>query len=136
MIRLATSTKTEKANFLLRLGAFLIDIVILGIASNILFAATGDYNGQNLLSTLISLAYFVAMDVKYGATLGKKALKLRVVDAKTGANLTWISAILREFVGRLVNSLTLGIGYLWVLWDKDKQGLHDKIGGSYVVKQG
>ena len=133
---MATSTKTEKANFLLRLGAFLIDIVILGIASNILFAVARDYNGQNLLSTLLSLAYFVCMDVMYGATLGKKALKLRVVDAKTGANLTWISAILREFVGRLVNSLTLGIGYLWVLWDKDKQGLHDKIGGSYVVKQG
>ena len=42
---------------------------------------------------------------------------------------------LRETVGKLVSALILLLGFLWILWDKDRQGWHDKIAGTLVVSE-
>lgn len=139
MIHLAAKKATNKAQFLPRLGAFLIDVILLNIVISLLTSVFGGYNyssdSYGLPMSLIMFAYFIYMDVAKGQTLGKMVLKLRVVDSKTGKNLDWKGAVLRETVGRIVNSLTLGIGYLWILWDENRQGLHDKIGNSFVVTE-
>jgi uncharacterized RDD family membrane protein YckC len=43
---------------------------------------------------------------------------------------------LREIIGKIVSSIILFIGYLMILWDGKKQGLHDKIAGTVVIKVG
>lgn len=69
-----------------------------------------------------------------GQTVGKKLMGIRVVDIQ-GTRPSMGKFFLREIIGKmLVNQLTLDIGYLWVLWDSKRQGLHDKIASTYVVK--
>lgn len=131
------------ASFWQRLGAVLIDGILLNVVTTLLFRGFSmAQGGADLsvtdtsigISALLTWAYSVFMVVKYGATLGKMALKIRVQSETTGANLTYGEAILREVVGKFLSSILLGLGYLWVLWDPKKQGWHDKLGKSVVVK--
>lgn len=86
-----------------------------------------------IIGTLFALIYYVYFIYKEGATPGKKLMKIRVVR-EDGQPITVIGAILREVVGKFVSGIVIGLGYLWVLWDKKKQAWHDKIAGTIVVK--
>ena len=126
--------------------AWLIDVVIIGVVTGILgrlfSVASVDTTAANMAGSvqysnpfmLLAPIYLVVMDVKYGATVGKMALGLRVQDEATGKNLTVVQAILREVVGKFVSSIALCLGYFWIIWDPKKQGWHDKIAKSLVVK--
>ena len=133
----AAPGEVKYASFWQRLGALIVDIIIVGFVIGILGALTGTakssggYNSNPF--SILALVYYVFMDVKYGATLGKMALHLRVQNEQTGQNLTVVEAILRELVGKFLSSLVLFLGYFWVLWDPKKQGWHDKIAKSVVV---
>jgi uncharacterized RDD family membrane protein YckC len=67
-------------------------------------------------------------------TPGKRLLGLRVVDAKGNRLGLWRS-LLREFPGKLLSVSFLGLGFLWVTWDRRKRGWHDYLGRSYVVRK-
>jgi len=67
------------------------------------------------------------------ATPGKRALRLRIVDARTGADAPLGNLVLR-YVGYLISALPLGLGYLWMLWDARRQTWHDKLGTTLVVR--
>ncbi|KKS17541.1 MAG: hypothetical protein UU77_C0032G0002 [candidate division WWE3 bacterium GW2011_GWC1_41_7] len=125
------------ATFFQRFVAGLIDFVLVGIVTTILGAVLGFANADrgfvNPFSVL-AWAYYIYMVVKYGATVGKMAMGLRVQNETTGANLSWLEAFLREVVGKLLSGLALGLGFLWMLWDPKKQTWHDKIAKSIVVK--
>lgn len=69
------------------------------------------------------------------ATPGKMAIGVKIVDAVTGEKPTWKQWILR-YLGYFVSGIPLGLGYLWVAFDKRKQGWHDKIAGTVVVSRG
>ena len=142
-VKIETAQNVEYAGFFVRLVALLIDVVIISLVGTLLqipgFTASfnGGYaamNASGLLPFIIYGAYFVIMDVKFGQSLGKMAMKIKVQRVDSSENLDFIGAALREYVGRFVCGLTLGLGYLWVIWDPKKQGFHDKIGKSIVVK--
>jgi uncharacterized RDD family membrane protein YckC len=76
------------------------------------------------ISLLISLTYFALMEGFFSRTIGMSILNIRVVKQGTNENIDFATAIIRT-LGRLVCSLTLGIGYLFFL--------HDKIAGTKVV---
>ena len=85
------------------------------------------------------LAVFAAVTVAVigfwracGATPGKIALALRIVDAKTGGPPKTLQLIVR-FIAYAVSALPLYLGFLWVAVDRRKQGWHDKIAGTIVV---
>lgn len=133
----------EYAGFLTRLIAILIDAVIISLIGAVLgipgfkVVAEGtsfEVAGSGFLPFLIYGTYFAIMDVKFGQSLGKMAMKIRVQRVDSDENLDFVGAALREYIGRFICALTLGIGYLWVIWDPKKQGFHDKIGKSVVVK--
>ena len=86
-----------------------------------------------LFTTVLSLAYYVIFTGSCGQTLGKMALRIKVIR-KDGGDLGYGGAALRETIGKFVSGIILGIGYLMVAFDERKQGLHDKIAGSYVIK--
>ncbi|MCB2181965.1 MAG: RDD family protein [Desulfobulbaceae bacterium] len=67
------------------------------------------------------------------ATPGKMALKLTIVDAKTGGQPTTGQFIIR-YIGYYVSMLPLFLGIIWVGIDKRKQGFHDKLAGTVVIK--
>ncbi len=68
------------------------------------------------------------------ATPGKMAVSARIVDAETGNAPTTKQLIVR-YLGYYVSLIPLGLGFLWVAFDSRKQGWHDKIAGTIVVKQ-
>ena len=67
------------------------------------------------------------------ATPGKQLLGLRVVDARTGARLSLGQAIGR-YLGYFVSIVPLCLGLLWVAFDARKQGWHDKLAGTVVLR--
>ena len=71
----------------------------------------------------------------WGTSPGKRALRLRIVDADTGQAMSVKQAILRTF-GYLLTFGMLGAGFLWVLFNSRKQALHDRIANTVVVEDG
>ncbi len=129
------------AGFGVRFVAALIDGILLALANTaigyVTSAVMGD-SGANInmvLSFAMSVGYYVWYQQKSMQTLGKKAMKIKVVtmDGKTP---TLFAFFLREIIGKMVSVIILFIGYLMVLWDPKKQALHDRIAGTYVIYVG
>ena len=70
---------------------------------------------------------------RYGATLGKMALGLRVVTSE-GAPVTYARALGRYFA-KLLSAFLCGIGYLLAAFDEQKRALHDRICDTRVVRR-
>jgi uncharacterized RDD family membrane protein YckC len=83
----------------------------------------------NLIGALIVLLFWVERQ----GTPGKLVLGLRIVDADTGGVPTVGRFVLR-YLGYLVSAIPLGLGYLWAIWDPRRQGWHDKMAGTLVVR--
>jgi uncharacterized RDD family membrane protein YckC len=84
-----------------------------------------------LFSTLTNIAYFTYFHGSTGRTPGKMLLGLQVVSVE-GGRISFGTAFLRS-VGYLVSSLVFCLGYIWIAFDKRKQGWHDKIAGTVVI---
>lgn len=124
------------AGFWIRFAAALLDSVIILALSMIaatVFSAVKLGTVSSIAQLLLGIGYYVWFQSRTGQTLGKKVMKIKVVNGSGVTPSLGIFA-LREIVGKLVSSLILGIGYLMVAWDSKKQGLHDKIAGTYVVR--
>ncbi len=156
----ASQVRGEYAGFWIRFMASMIDGLILSVVYMVLFfggfmamvffgVGAASVNNEAASVTLVAimsaafflwvllwfglqLFYYVYFTAK-GATPGKRALGLRVVD-EAGNNLDYGKAFLREVIGKWISGLIFGVGYLMVGFDEKKQGLHDKIAGSYVTK--
>jgi uncharacterized RDD family membrane protein YckC len=83
---------------------------------------------------VLTLLYFVLTWWLIGGTLGQRLLGLRVVDATTGARISLRQSIGR-FFGYLLSIWVLCIGLIWTGLDTYKQGWHDKLAHTYVVRQ-
>jgi len=70
---------------------------------------------------------------RYNTTLGKRLVKIKVISV-SGEKLSLIQIIIRETIGRMISGSFGGLGYLWALWDENKQTWHDKIANTYVIK--
>jgi len=88
----------------------------------------------SLIFFVLELVYFIYFIGAKGQTLGKMALKIKVVTAGTNEVPGYLKAFLREVVGKFLSSFALLLGFLWMLWDKNKQTWHDKIAGTVVIK--
>lgn len=86
----------------------------------------------NGLGLLMSLLYFTYFHGSLGQTPGKKLLGLMVVR-QTRDRMTWGVAFLR-WAGYLVSAIPFGLGFLWIAMDRKKQGWHDKIAGTLVIR--
>ena len=133
----ATTMTTDKAGFGARFLAILIDsiglAIIGGIISNIVGGGQMSAGSQGI-QTLLGVAYFCYFWSAQGKgqTLGMRALKIKVVKTD-GSQLDLVGAFLR-YIGLLISCIALFIGVLWALFDANKQGWHDKIASTYVVK--
>lgn len=72
--------------------------------------------------------------LKFAATPGKMVLGVKVVDAVTGENISLRQSIIR-YIGYFVSTIPLLLGIIWVAFDKRKQGWHDKMAGTAVVRK-
>jgi len=122
-----------RAGFWQRVGAAGLDTLILIVPSVILLLILKQGALYQTLSTVVSLAYFTYFEGgPTGQTLGKKAIGIRVYDFREGGSIGYGRGLLRQF-GKWLSAIPLGLGYFWMLWDKEKQCWQDKIAGSVVV---
>lgn len=122
-----------RATFWVRFGAGFLDGVILAGASLIIGIVVKNVAAQNALDILIGLTYVTYFEGgATGQSIGKKVVGTRVVDAATGGPIGYGRGAIRYLVG-IVSALACLVGYLWMLWDGEKQTWHDKASNSYVV---
>jgi len=90
---------------------------------------TNSYVLEYIAIKIVYQAFFV---MQYGATLGKMAVKIRVVEIATGANPSVLSSLNRA-IFRIVSEMLFYLGFLWGVFDSARQTWHDKTAKTLVV---
>jgi uncharacterized RDD family membrane protein YckC len=147
------------AGFWLRFVAWIIDRIVLQIASSILLLPFGASLGLRqflrnhppsspeelfplftsmgrifLLTTVLTWLYYALLESSvWQATLGKKALGLEVTDL-AGSRIQFGRATGRYFA-RWLSLMTIGIGYIMAGFTEKKQALHDIVAGTLVIRK-
>ncbi len=131
------ASPANKGGFWIRVVAYIIDAIVLGVVGTIIGGfldpdpAAPSRTSLNLLLGLVYFLYFWSAQGG-GQTLGMRVFNLKVVRTD-GSALTVVQAIIR-YVGLVVSFVVVFIGVIWVAFDANKQGWHDKIADTYVVK--
>jgi uncharacterized RDD family membrane protein YckC len=124
-----------------RAVAVIIDSILLGIVAYLVAMATGNTTAEGfqlhgtpaVLVFLIAFGYYVFMEKTSGATLGKMAMKLKVVK-QDGAALDWQAAVVRNIL-RIIDGLFFYlVGAIAVWISKSKQRLGDMAAHTIVVR--
>ena len=137
----------QYAGFWIRTAAAFIDsIVLMLITSPLLIlwygfdtywkaAETSDFLGvgEVLISWILPLVLTIVFWLKVQATPGKMLFSLKVLDELTGKPLTLQQSLIR-YVGYFVSAFALLFGFIWIAFDAKKQGWHDKMARTVVVK--
>lgn len=126
-----------KAGFWIRFLAIFIDGIIVGIVGSAVAAIFNlSLNGRSGFNLVIGLVYYVYFwsnsSLWPGQTIGSKLLNIRVIKTD-GSDLDLGGAVIR-YVGFVISAAALLIGLIWAAFDPNKQGWHDKIAGTYVVR--
>lgn len=141
-----------------RFGAYLIDIISITLMVFIIFYLFLDFDktltnylnrGSEIepriqflkernwireTSFIIWILYCIIMESsKYQGTFGKHIMGIKVID-KNGTRLSFSKSIARN-ISKIVSYLILALGFLWILFDKKKQGWHDKLTKTFVVNK-
>lgn len=139
------TSELEYAGFWIRVWASIIDTLLLGIVVYpLLTAIYGDIYWEStdfihgpldflvswVLPAVVVLLFWMARQ----ATPGKMAIAARIVDARTG-NTPGTGQLLIRYLGYFVSTIPLGLGLFWVAFDSRKQGWHDKMAGTVVVRK-
>ncbi|PIE45306.1 MAG: RDD family protein [Gammaproteobacteria bacterium] len=151
------TSRIQYATFAQRLIAMVIDSVIFSIILSPLFNLL--FNEQKLtqeqaeeilqtqgfiglidpkemmIQQIVVLVITVFFWFRYSGTPGKRLLKLKIVDATSGKSLTLLQSVVR-YLGYFISSFPMGLGFLWVLFDKKNQAWHDKFANSVVIYEG
>lgn len=144
-----------RASFGQRFGAFLIDWLIVSAPLTVLFliaflawAAAVDDNVSSgadaaafalfaltwVIGIVAPLLYEILLEGgPSGQTVGKKAVGIRVVSWQTGGPIGYGKATVSALVRNLGWAAICWLGFLWMLWDDEKQTWHDKIADTVVV---
>lgn len=137
-------TAARNAGFWRRAAAFGVDALwLFALAGVIAILLTGQpWPGFGDGGALTALAAVIREGLpavvliigwgRFGRTPGKLLLDLRVINARTGEPPGYGRALLR-YIGYFLSALPLGLGFLWIVFDRQRQGLHDKIAGTRVV---
>jgi uncharacterized RDD family membrane protein YckC len=151
--------RVRVAGFWRRAAAFLIDAVIIGACLQVVAVFIAliigerlpawrevgvDYvvelalSGGPMVSTallcagFVSLFYYLWFHALGGQTLGKRLLKIRVIN-QFGRPLGFACATMR-LLGYFLSGIMLSLGFIWIAFDREKRGLHDWLAGTYVVR--
>ncbi len=131
-----------------RVLAFLIDLVLISVVA-LLAYGIGTYSLQNpgidspglgraftpiyLLLFFLGSSYFVILNGYSGKTIGKMLMGIRIISEEGGPIGFWQSFV--RWIGYYISAIFLFIGFIWSVFDPNFQSWHDKIAGTYVVKE-
>ena len=138
------NTDLNYASFWRRLGAAIIDGILLFLVGLVIARILGIDPFEtrsmrfeiivNLIGLVEYWLYFAILESsKWQGSLGKRALGIVVTDL-TGNRISFGKATGRHFA-KIISFIILLIGFLMVLWDEKKQGLHDKLAKTLVIRR-
>ena len=133
----ALPVQPRYAGFWIRLLAYIIDAIILGaltfpLARVLSMMGIGEQS-SNVMSIAISWMYFAVFESSgWMASPGKKALGLIVTDEQ-GGQLS-VGRATRRYFAKILSALLLGIGFVMIAFTARKQGLHDKMFHTLVLR--
>ena len=127
-----------------RVLASLIDTAIVALISTpLMYLVYGEMHPQTdvfiigpmdvIINYLLPFIGVILFWVYKSATPGKMVIKAQIVDAKTGNKPSIKQSVIR-YLGYFFSTIPFGLGLMWVGWDKRKQGWHDKLANTVVVK--
>ncbi len=122
---LADATSLPRAGFWIRMGALLLDLVLIGTVLVFL------YDPGSITLPLLAIYGAVMWKLK-GTTVGGIVCGLKVVRLD-GRPIDWPTAVVRA-LGCFLSLAVAGLGFIWVVFDEQKQSWHDKIAGTTVVR--
>lgn len=133
----------EYAGFWVRLGANVIDIAIIALFFYAIYLIILEFTNLTVFGLLscfatgcvvwfLVIVYVAGFWAWRGQTPGKMIMGIKII--RTDSSPITLSYSLYRFVGYIACILTLCTGFIWIAFDKRKQGLHDKIADTYVVK--
>ncbi len=133
------------AGFWIRVFATIIDgIIVITITFPILYLVYGEiiWNKPDfilgpadfLLNWVFPIFFTLLFWNYYLATPGKMLINAKIVDARTGKKPTLGQFIIR-YIGYIPAAIVLLLGIFWVAFDSKKQGWHDKMAGTVVVRE-
>jgi uncharacterized RDD family membrane protein YckC len=121
----ALAATLPRAGFWIRMAALLLDLLMVGILMSML------HHSSNL--QLVVLAIYGALMWKLrGTTVGGLVFHLQVIRVD-GRPIDWETAIVRA-LACFLSMAVAGLGFFWIAFDPGKQGWHDKIAGTAVVR--
>ena len=138
--------QVEYAGFWIRLLAALVDTMLLTVFVTLplsfVYGPQDYFLGEQIflgfwdifLGYVLPVFLTIWFWIRYLGTPGKMLLKLQIVDAKSMGAMTGWQAIVR-YLGYLVSMLVLLLGFFWIAFDQRKQGWHDKLAGTIVIKK-
>lgn len=143
------ASEYQYAGFWARFAAYLLDIMIVFAGTLILRFILGcvslftgitlfdtevlfSFSLKDILIYLCNVVYFVVLTYYTGATLGKKAMNLKVITS-SNESLTLMDVLYRETIGRYLSGCILYIGYLLSILDNEKRTLHDILCDTRVI---
>jgi uncharacterized RDD family membrane protein YckC len=120
-----------KAEFLERLAALVLDVIAIAIMVQLLsLDHRGDFGDR--LMVFFALMYHVGFWTWKGTTPGGMICQLRIVRVD-GKKLEFPESLVRGLTG-IFSLAVVGLGFLWMLRDPERQTWHDRVAGTYVVK--
>jgi uncharacterized RDD family membrane protein YckC len=125
----AVKSELEYVGFWARVGAALIAYGQISSPQGHAFQGPVDVVINLVLPAVVVVWLWSQMQ----ATPGKMAMSARIVDADTGGVPTLTQLVIR-YVGYFVSTIPLGLGLIWVGFDRRKQGWHDKMANTVVIK--
>jgi len=137
----AAGPSGPRAGFGQRFAAYTLDLVVVAIVAVLFGAAlTLLLRPETAFGVGAVLAFFIFMPIYWtlleggrsGQTLGKRALGIRVIDERTWGPIGPGRAVARIFIRVFVSGVAY-LGYLWMLWDPERQTWHDKLTRSLEV---
>lgn len=138
----------EYAGFWVRGGAAFIDSVVCIVATIVFLVLVRLLWGEEVLDQELQNPYsptkvleqiVIPAVLTFGfwmtkqATPGKLVVHVRILDAETGEAPTFIQWVIR-YLGYIVSTIPLGLGFIWAGYDERKQAWHDKLAGTVVVR--
>ena len=122
----------------LRIVGGLIDFIILLVINAIIGAILQNVRGLAwIIDLIIDVAYFAYFWSSRGQSIGMMVFGFKVRDQATGQYPEIAKAALRGFIWCLEAVFTVciigAIGWLWQLWDPQRQAIHDKVAGTIVT---
>ncbi len=121
----ALAATLPRAGFWIRMGALLLDLLLVGILMGML-------HHSNDLELVVLAIYGALMWKLRGTTVGGLVFHLQVIRVD-GRPIDWETAIVRA-LGCFLSMVVAGLGFFWIAFDSGKQGWHDKIAGTAVVR--